>query len=70
MCKRNKCNKKAENCWDYWNCPKEARESCPPYLIDFGKACWMFVSGMRPRVKRDFQHCWECPWFKESGSEA
>lgn len=61
----------AQNCWEYWNCPLYARKKCLAYQTNSGRECWMianfFTSNKthRPKVKRTFKYCWDCPWFKK-----
>ena len=57
--------KEPQNCWEFMNCPEDVRMKCIAYIMDKGKKCWAVATAMCPRVKRDFQHCWECPWFKK-----
>ena len=57
--------KEPKNCWEFMYCPPEARKECVAYTMKRGRKCWLVASVMCPRVKRDFQHCWECPWFKK-----
>ncbi len=64
-------NKEPQNCWEYWNCPKETREKCAAYKYNSGKECWMIASAAEPhcpRVGRDFKYCSECPWYKKLNS--
>ena len=64
-----KKTKRPENCWEFWNCSRDTRESCMAYQADSGKECWMIVGSIStktkfcPKIDRDFKHCWECPWF-------
>jgi hypothetical protein len=51
------------NCWEYWDCPKEIRENCPAYTTDSGKDCFNLAKDFCPKLKNDFDHCWECPWY-------
>ena len=54
----------AENCRDFWKCPKRKRDKCLIYRHDYGRRCW-FLAGGSPQVKRKFHGCWTCPWYVE-----
>ena len=54
-----------QSCWEFWDCPKEHRDNCPAFLTYHGKECYNFAEHYCPRVKKDFDRCWECPWFKK-----
>lgn len=58
-----------KNCWDFWNCPKEARKNCPAYLTGSGKDCWTVIDPVVkkecPKLKNEFGACWKCNWFKK-----
>ena len=56
--------KEKRNCWEFWNCRKEARDECPAFLTYHGMDCFDFAENYCPRIKNDFQHCFECPWYK------
>jgi hypothetical protein len=58
-------NKKPQNCWEYWKDSKEKREKCPAYQTDSGRECWLVSSHYCPKIGRDFEYCWDCPWFKK-----
>jgi len=52
------------NRWDFWDCPAEVRDECPIYTLNPGKDCFNLATGFYLRLKLEFQHCWECPWYK------
>jgi hypothetical protein len=58
-------NKEPENCWEFWNCPKKARNSCPAFLTYHGMNCYDFAQNHCPRAEKSFKHCKECPWYKK-----
>ncbi len=63
-------SKNPQNCWEFWNCPKEIRENCLAYKLNAGKECWCFAEDFKPsplcpKVQHNFEHCWDCPWFKK-----
>lgn len=55
-------NENAENCWEYWGCPKDVRESCDAYKLNFGKKCYLISPDLSPCRETIFKNCWECPW--------
>jgi hypothetical protein len=61
-------NKEAQNCWEFWNCPKELRKRCSASISKLGKDCWIVMRKVllkeSPKTKNKFKFCWECPWFK------
>jgi hypothetical protein len=70
--KRNKkTNKGPQNCWEFWNCPKDVRNHCRAYEYDMGKECWLIASSFYkkgcPKTKdKGLLFCIEdCPWFKK-----
>lgn len=58
-----------KNCWDFWECPEETRKNCPAYKTDSGRDCYDLAREFCPRLKVDFEHCWECPWYKKVKEE-
>ena len=58
-----------QNCWEFRNCPKEKRDKCPAYTTNSGKECFYLTKDMRPRFKKEFRHCWECPCYKKINSD-
>ena len=32
---------------------------------NYGRECYNFAEHYCPRLKKDFERCWECPWFKK-----
>ena len=71
QCKFHAMEKKeAQNCWEYWNCPKDVRDKCPAYTTNSGRSCWMVAGSFTvgetkcARVVHKFEYCWDCPWFK------
>ena len=58
-------SKEPENCWDFLDCSEDKRNSCLVYKKGLGRSCWYVPSYARAKVKRDFRHCWECPWYKK-----
>ena len=59
-------NKKPKSCWSFWNCPKDIRKKCPAYTADLNKEYIYPTHDFRARVKRDFDFCVECPWYKKN----
>jgi hypothetical protein len=53
-----------QNCWEFWDCPKEIKDPCPAYINDFGKKCFFIADDYCLSVKKEFKDCYECPWFK------
>lgn len=53
------------NCWEFWDCHQEVKEKCPAYLTGYGRDCYDFTEDDTPRVKRGFEHCSECPWYRK-----
>ena len=55
-----------ENCWEFWNCPDEARDTCLAYTTDSGKECFHVAATTCAKVLvgHDYQHCWQCPWYE------
>ena len=59
-------NKEVENCWEFWDCPVEMRVKCPAYTLNAGKDCFNLATDFCPKLKKkEFEHCWECPWYKK-----
>lgn len=59
-----------QNCWEYWNCEKEAREECLVFHNSFGKECWLMTEICRkhessPKFKKKLKDCFDCSWFKK-----
>ncbi len=52
-----------QNCWEFWNCSQEIRVKCPAYVTHSGKECYNLAECFCAKVKKDFKHCWECPWY-------
>lgn len=71
MDKNNNKHAEAKNCWEFMDCPEKTREKCRVYTTNLGNSCWMLATGLKARnlgcfnVKENFEHCWECPWFKK-----
>ena len=60
-----------KNCWEYWDCPEEIRDKCPAYTTPYsGRVCFYYAKDFCPKLKDEFEHCWECPWFKKIKSDA
>jgi hypothetical protein len=57
--------KETHNSWEFWNCPNEVRDDCPAFLTYYGMDCFNFAENYCPRMKSDFQHCREFPWYKK-----
>ena len=61
----------AENCWEFWNCPKNDSEQCVAYKSAAGKECWMLAGHIVtefkkcPRISNEIQDCLDCPWYKQ-----
>jgi len=53
------------NCWEFWNCPNEARDDCPAFLTYHGMDCYDFSENHCPKIDKGFEHCRECPWYKK-----
>ena len=58
-------NKEAENCWEFWDCPVKLRDTCIVYTSKSGKDCYNLTYNFSPICKKEFIHCWECPWYKK-----
>ncbi len=63
--KMNDFNDNAENCWEYWNCPKDVRFICDAYKLNFGTKCYLVAPNICPRRKTEYEYCWKCPWCKK-----
>ncbi len=48
-----------QNCWEYWNCPKEISEHCLVYKEKAGRRCWEVSGNFCPKLKND----WDCRWY-------
>ena len=65
----------ANNCWEYWDCPKDVKEKCPAYTTNSGKECWMLTIHFTtqetncPKTTHKYKYCWECPWYKKMNPE-
>ena len=60
-----------KNCWEYWDCPEEIRDRCPAYTIPYsGRECFYYAKDFCPKLKHEFEHCWECPWYKKIKSDS
>ncbi|MCP4651309.1 MAG: hypothetical protein GY853_14670 [PVC group bacterium] len=63
--------KDAKNCWEYWDCPEEAKKECPSYHADKGNECWLLGAAYcAEHCPFDKQHrgilgCIHCPWYKK-----
>ena len=57
---------KAENCWDFWRCSESEKKTCAAHQAGAGCNCWMLAKNLHPMKPRDFQGCWQCPWFHHS----
>jgi hypothetical protein len=55
----------SQNCWEYWDCPEEDKENCPAYTTNSGRDCFYMAESFCPKKERDFQYCWECPWYEK-----
>ena len=58
-------NNGSENCWEFWDCQVGMRNECPAYTLKAGKDCFNLATDFCPRLKVEFKHCWECPWYKK-----
>ena len=60
-----------QNCWEFWNCPKEVRDQCEAYTSNCGRECWMVVGHIVtkfkkcPKLSNVYKNCTECPWYKK-----
>ncbi len=54
-----------DNCWVYWECPKEMRDIWPAYTLDSGKDCFNLTNDFCPKLEKDFKHCWEYSWYRQ-----
>jgi hypothetical protein len=54
----------SQNCWEFWECQKDIKDLCPGYAIDSGKKCFSVAAEYCLRVKKEFNECWDCPFFK------
>lgn len=53
------------NCWDYVNCDKEVRKSCPVYTMNQGYKCWKVASSMALKGSAGRpKDCSECDFYK------
>jgi hypothetical protein len=59
----------SQNCWEFWNCPDEKKQTCDAYLTNSGKECFNFTKDFTPHVEKEFKKCWECPWYKKIKAE-
>ncbi len=59
-----KNNINQNNCWEYWDCLPERRNDCPAYKLNSGRSCFDLARNYCPRVGREYDNCWECPWYK------
>ena len=56
-------------CWEYFDCPPEARRECPAYQLQGSAMCW-FVNGLICRGKacsswrEKMENCENCEFFK------
>jgi len=57
---------KAENCWEYVDCPKKVRDACVVFSSKNGKECWFSfdLSEGCPALKEK-GGCFFCLWFKK-----
>ncbi len=59
-------NPEPQNCWDFWDCPKEVRDECPAYKTNSGRECFFVAENFCPRLrKKEVEHCWQCPWYQK-----
>ena len=58
-------NKEPQNCWEYWDCPQDSKETCKVYAAQAGRMCWYLAENFRPVMDRDFESCEDCPWLKK-----
>lgn len=61
-------DREPQNCWEFQNCPKGGRDSCPAYKLNLGRRCWeaaSIASGSRAEDLSGVEHCRECLWFKK-----
>ena len=58
----------AQNCWEFWDCSKDAKEQCPVFTEKAGKECWMYTDNLKvfswAIPKKHFVTCLNCPWYK------
>lgn len=55
----------AENCWEFMKCPEEIKKDCPAFETNSGKECWFVASHYCKKFEKDFENCFDCPWFKK-----
>ncbi len=41
-----------QNCWDFWDCPKEVRDECPAYKTNSGRECFFVAENFCPRLRK------------------
>ena len=58
-------NMEPQNCWEFWDCPAEIRDICPAFTTKSGRECYDLAKDFCPKLKKEFEHCWECPWYKK-----
>lgn len=58
----------AENCWDFWGCPDDAKAKCTVFKAKDGKRCWIYTDNLKvfdwAMPKKNFTTCLDCPWYK------
>jgi hypothetical protein len=63
----------AKTCWEYLECPKEVREDCEVYRLDFCSECWMIrdikTSSCPGVAELKITKCLDCPFFKSMNDE-
>lgn len=59
--------KKYNQCWEYWDCPKDFQKKCSVYKAKDGTRCWIYTDNLKvfdwARPKRKFESCVKCPWY-------
>ena len=60
-----KDNNKPLNCWEFWKCNNSERKKCAASETISGRDCYNLTANFQPPGKRDFQYCWECPWYRK-----
>jgi len=56
--------KETQNCWDFFDCPKELREKCFAFIYKSGKNGWLVIDnhiGYSRRNKKE--KCLDSPWL-------
>jgi len=62
-----------QNCWEYWDCPKELQVQCPVFNLDEGRKCRLYTDNLKvfdwARPRRDFDSCLDCSWYQRMEKE-